>query len=284
MPLSKQFTADYAAHAAQLEVLTQEVQALEAISSKIPVETHASLSYTIQRVQVRHFLRAIDELNATICHALSAKFTAPAEALARISIEMSVNLLFISTNAAHARSKGLLQACIEARKSRAKKWYKFAAAASLGGSMRAADELLQTTELIEKRIISSANLPTLPWPSNSREKFKAVGKEESYCTHFQSSSDSVHLLGEDILNWTIAEFFPEKDRERAFAGITAEKFSFAIYLSIQAVLSHCEAILALLELMGDFDEIIDEVQRIAMNISEFHMQHENDHKRHFSPV
>lgn len=283
MILSDQFTTDYAAHAAQIGILTREVQALEAISSRIPVETHASLSYTIQRVQVRHFLLAIDELNATICHAISAKFTAPAEALSRISIEMSVNLLFILGDSPHARSKGLLNACIGARKSRAEKWYRFAATAGLTSSMNAADELLRATEFIKSSVISSEDLPTSPWPQNSREKFKAVGLEESYCTHFQSSSDSVHLLGEDILNHTLAEFSPVEVRKRFFAGIAAEKFSFAIYMLIQAVLFHCEALLALLKVMGEFKEMAEEVKRIATGVKEFHTQHENDHKRHSSP-
>lgn len=283
MILSDQFTTNYAAHAAQVGVLTREVQALAAISSRIPVETHASLSYTIQRVQVRHFLCAIDELNATICHAISAKFTAPAEALSRISIEMSVNLLFILTDSPHARSKGLLDACVEARKSRAEKWYRYAAKAGLTSSMNAANDLLRATEFIKSSVISSKNSPTSPWPQNSREKFKAVGLEESYCTHFQSSSDSVHLLGEDILNHTLAEFSPVEERKRFFAGITAEKYSFAIYLLIQAVLFQCEALLALLEAMGDFKDMTEQVERIATGVKDFHMQHENDHKRHSSP-
>lgn len=284
MIFSAQFTSDYSAHAAQVEALTRNVQALATISSKIPVETNASLSYVIQRVQIRQFLRAIDELNATICHAVSIKATAPAEALSRVSIEMSVNLLFILGDSPHARSKGLLNTCIEKRKSRAKKWHEFAKTVGRTSSMEAAANLLRTTELIEKCVVSSANLPAVRWKSNSREKFKAVGHEESYCTHFQSSSDSVHLLGEDILNQTIAEFFPVEDRERIFAGIAAEKQSFAIYLLVQAVLLHCEALLDLLEHMGGLEEVARQVEHIAIGTQEFHGQHENDHKRHFSPV
>lgn len=280
--LSKEFRSDYAAHAAQLEPLAESVRELAAIGSRIPVETHPSLSFTVQRVQVRHFLRVIDELNAVICHSLSLKFTGPAEALARISIEMSVNLLFILNDAPHARSKGLLDACIAARKSRAKKWYKFASTAGLTGSMTAANELLRTTEVIEQSVISSARLPTARWPSNSREKFKAVGLEEAYCTHFQSSSDSVHLLGEDILNLTLAEFFPIEGRQQFAANIAGERLSFAVYLLIQAVLFHCEALLALFELLRDCDEVAKRVEHIASTTQAFHSQHEDDHKEHRS--
>ncbi|RQO37233.1 hypothetical protein DBR37_03320 [Herminiimonas sp. KBW02] len=282
MTFLKQFTADYAAHTTQVETLLKTVTTLREISLNIPVETHASLSFIIQRVQVRHFLNGINELNATICHALSQKFSTPAEALSRVSIEMSVNLLFILAKTQHARSKGLLRACVEARKSRAKKWYKFAAGANLVTSMKAAEGLLQSTELIEKSITFSPNLPIAPWPSNSREKFKAVGKEEVYCTHFQSSSDSVHLLGEDILNSTIVEFIPTEDHARAFALLDVEKFSFAIYLTIQAILCHCEAIHILLELIGSDEKLSQEVQQIANKIGELHSLHESDHERYFS--
>lgn len=284
MILPAQFITDYSAHAEQVEALTRDVQALATISSKIPVETHAFLSYVIQRVQVRQFLRAINELNETICHAVSMKATAPAEALSRVSIEMSVNLLFILGDSPHARSKGLLNTSIEKRKSRAEKWHKFSKTAGLTSSMEAAADFLRTTELIEKCVVSSANLPAVQWQSNSREKFKAVGHEELYCTHFQSSSDSVHLLGEDILNQTIAEFCPVEDRERIFAGIAAEKQSFAIYLLIQAVLLHCEALLNLLQQMGGLEELAKQVECVAIDAQKFHLQHENDHKRHLSPV
>ena len=162
--LSAQFIYDHVAHAEHIKTLTKDVQALASISSKIPVETHPSLCYTIQRVQIRQFLRAIDEINETICHAVSVKATAPAEALSRVSIEMSVNLLFILLDSRHARSKGLLNSCIEKRKSRAVKWHKFAKAADLANSMKAAADLLKTTELIEKSVVSSANLPAVRWP------------------------------------------------------------------------------------------------------------------------
>lgn len=284
MILSAQFTSDYLSHTMQVEALTRDVLELAAISSEIPVETHTSLNYIIQRVQVRQYLLAIGELNTIICHSISTKATTPAEALSRVSIEMSVNLLFILSDSSHARSKGLLNACIEKRKLRAKNWYNFSKASGLTSSMEAAAELLRATELMEACLVSSANLPAQPWPSNSREKFKAVGHEELYCTNFKSSSDSVHLLGEDILNQTMTISFPVEDRERIFAGIYAEKISFSIYLLILAVLLQSEAIASLLERMEGLEEVARKVESIAIRAQEFQLQHENDQKRHLYPL
>lgn len=280
MSILSRFIEDHTAHSKQITALSECVDQLANISAQIEVETHPSISYLIQRVQIRHFLLAVNEFNAMISHAISAKNHSPAEALARTSIEMSVNLIFVLGGDRHARSKGLLLACIDARKSKAKKWGNFATSAGLTTSRASADLLLSETEALERGIVSSSNEPCEPWPKTSFDRFKLTGFEGSYRTCFQSSSDSVHLLGEDILNKTRCSFMPEKVKEAYFSAVAAEKGSFAIYLFIQAVLFQCEAIMSVICKTADYDEQAQEISRIATLVQSMHTQHEDDLKRH----
>lgn len=274
------FIEDHAAHAEQMSALSEYVIQLARVSTEIEVETQPSFPYLIQKVQVRHFLNAINEFNLTICHSISTQSYSPAEAMTRVSIEMSVNLLFILGGDRHARSKGLLNACIDSRKLRAKKWRAFAMSEGLKRSTCAAEQLLRETESLEKTIVSSAGGPCEHWPKTSAEKFKKVGQEESYRTYFQSSSDSIHLLGEDIINQTICAFVPEEHRTTSLRLIAAEKSSFAIYLFVLSLIFQCKAISQVIERTGQYASLFDEVVHIAGQLQAIHQQHENDLRVH----
>lgn len=276
MKTPSQFIKDHTAHLKQITALSVFIEELAYLSAQIDVETHPSLNYLIQRIQIRHFFLAINEFNETICHAISNGNYSPAEALARTSIEMSVNLLFILGGDRHARSKGLLLACFASRKSKAKKWETFAASVGLMGSKEAASQLLSETEALERAIVSSSSEPSETWPKKSWEKFKMVGHEESYQTCFRSTSDSVHLLGEDILNLTLCHLTADEDRKANLVAITSEKASFAIFLLIQAVLLQCEAVMGVIHKTNDYDEQATAILHIATQVQSMHKQHEED--------
>lgn len=274
------FTKDYTLHHEQIEKLSEIVDLLSEISNQIDVESSSSISYVIQKVQVKYFLAAISEFNNSIFDAVSKNNLSVAESLSRISIEMSVNLIFILGGDRHARSKGLVKSYLESTKKKAKKWEKYAIKVDCVPGKQAAINLHKTMEFHEAYLKNISDLPFESWPNTSADKFCIAGYEDAYRTTFASSSDSVHLLGEDIFNITICTFERQNVQAAMLAGLRAEKESFAIFLLIQSLLFQSEAVIKTFEKLGGCEIETPQVMGLVTKLHKMQEQHESDHKKH----
>lgn len=275
-----QFAADHNAHLRQLSEIDEHVKSLEELSRRLEVETSPSIPHLVQRIQVRHFLSAISEINGVVSNSATSGKYSVAEALARVSVEMSSNLLFVLGGDRHARSKGLIKHHLDHTKAKFRKWSAYATRTGSEPIRQAADRSLTSFEHLEAATVGLTGKPFESWPPSALAKFVAIGHEERYRTLFASSSDSVHLLGEDILNLTLCESAPHAERAGLFAAVRSEKASFAVYLVITSAMFQAEAIDATAHKVGLVDADRNTLDATYASLCRLYETHEHDVKAH----
>jgi hypothetical protein len=274
------FVADHEAHLDRLSEIDQHVESLSELSKHLEIETSPSIPHLVQRIQVRHFLSAINEINGVMCYSAKSSKYSVAEALARISVEMSSNLLFVLGGDKHARSKGLIKHHLDHTKAKFRKWSAFAIRTGSQPIQHAADRSLRSFEHLEAAMAGLTEKPFESWPPSALARFVAIGQEERYRTLFASSSDSVHLLGEDIVNLTLCESAPSAQRASLFAAVRSEKASFAVYLVITSAMFQAEAIDAVAQKVGMFEIDRNRLDATYASLCRLCETHESDAKAH----
>ncbi|QIY79537.1 DUF5677 domain-containing protein [Chromobacterium violaceum] len=264
-------------HVKHINILKTTLEKLRIISQKICIETHPKFSPKIKRIQLRYFLKTIEEMNEVAYHACLMKRHTAVEAISRISVEMSVNFIYIAQGEKHSRAKGLLKYYIEKGKKSAKKWEEFLIRNKNESSLGASRDRYKTMLLREQLLGDLTQSPYEAWPNSSLEKFKKIGFEGGYNNIFSPASDSVHLLGEDIINIFIGTFLHDKNADEYFDGIIKEKQSYAIYLLICSAVLQWEALSYASEIIAD-PILENELEDVRSELIPIYEQHELDSK------
>jgi hypothetical protein len=216
----------------QLDEISKIVVIVSNAAKLLDIDKSEDIKSLIQRIQIRYFLKSVIETNDSIDYCIRSGHYSTVEALSRISIEMSVNLMYVMGGKGNERSKGLIKHYLSKRKNNAKEWAAVAEENELKESKFAAEEIIS---LIDYRASTAEELikpPIEGWLISSQKKFKSVGCEESYATLFASASDAIHSRSEDIFNLTSCIPFSPKVRSHMVKNIQFEKASFAVYLFI----------------------------------------------------
>lgn len=263
-------------HQKQVPIIAKCYLGLENIINTINVGSHASIDYKIQRIQYMYYLERIIELNFSLQNSLTLKKYSTVEALSRVALESSINLMYLLKEKDNERSMGLLSGHIKKNIYKAKKWNDFSVKNKDKLGIEHSNRLINKMEEEKKRFISSSGKEPKRWPDTIKKKFVDVELEETYLTVFASSSDSVHLGAEDIYNRTIVEFSDEKAQETLGVSVLAEQASFAIYLTICSFLHALEAVRRLGNKLND-DLLISNVLVLANKLNELKGIHERDH-------
>lgn len=188
------------------------------------------LKYNTLIIQTDFYLNTQIELINSIFISFKNNHFTTIETLARISIEMAVNLLLIITSEEDKASNGLLKHYFDYKKNKTKKWMNYSKNISDSQlSLKIAQKELEKTEAYEQYMNFDNHIK---WPQHIYEKFEKLGLEETYRTVFASASDSVHTLSEDIFNLTILKNFEPTNYKKLFRS---EKKSFSIYLMLVSI-------------------------------------------------
>lgn len=278
----EEFIAKHYGHLDQLPAIRETLDQFSKISQRLPIDTDPALSALVQRLQVSHFLFTLEELNGVILKSAEAGSYTAAEALARVSIEVSANLLFVLGGESHGRAKGLIKHHLATSKSRVEKWSRFAEKKNLQSVKLAADQQIRMFSNLEKQFVGLTNPPYEAWPDQSFKKFEAVGHEERYRTLFASSSDSIHLMGADILNLVLCNFEPKDQQPALIRHIHSEKASFAVYLLLYSAIFQGECLYAVTQRVQTSAEDVVTIERGYAHLAEMLARHEADTKAEFA--
>lgn len=188
-----------------------------------------------KKAQCAVILSAVEELVDEILSCLqNFKFTA-AEALARISVEHSVNLMYIFEEKTNARSRSFVKHYFDSSLSRLKKWHAYGVREKISNVVLASERRLRELKLQRGSIDRLDN--ATGWP-DAKSRFISVGLEGFYHEIFAPASDSVHTLAEDAYNRIHSDRMVSlgESAESIGAVFSAEKASYATYLGANAVL------------------------------------------------
>ena len=154
----------------------------------------------------------LGELAEGMLAALATNCFAASEALARVVVEGSINLMFLSNHTHDTTLLGYIESWVTEHDRKLTKWR---------------DDLLQTApnaeplKQVEKRIsmleghkqlleqfVLQFGLKRVPirdaWPKRLFDRFSRLGKEHDYYSTYHRLSSASHLAAEDTLTWPIS--------------------------------------------------------------------------------
>ena len=264
-------------HLQHIPILTHHNNKINQLIDEIAVAVseHPNIKYTLQRIQYQYNLQKISEINEALVTGLQKKNYSAAEALSRVSLETTVNFLYILDEKTNERTNGLIQNYLKKNIYKAKKWLEYSRKTKDQFGIESANNLLQSMELGQSIFRFKNEAKPQKWPDTIKAKFEAVCMEDAYVTLFSSSSDSVHLGAEDIYNRTIVEFLGGKCREKLAKGVLNEKASFAIYLTICSLIYSTNSII---KLCNNINE--NSWKKTAEKIGKEFLKLKNEHETH----
>lgn len=193
------------------------------------------------------------------------------EALSRVSIEYSVNLIYIQEIEDDTKAKQFFGNYLKARKTKLYKWNKFNIENSLDSSFT--QQQISELELIEKVMNESFNFSAFKWP-NARERFKLCRLELEYLTLFSSASDSVHSGSEDNFNYLQSLVIGDKELKKEIQKFNRlQEMSFAVYMSLSSLRFLLQAGMKLTDL-NDIKSRYDKIEPIFLIIKKLLQEHD----------
>lgn len=239
---TRKFSLQHLEHKNHLTTLSTCLEEVTKGARALHVERDNPLPF-ILKVQAQTLLEILDDLNSSLVASLSKGFYSSVEALSRVALENTINLIYIFEDDEVLRAKSLLNSYLTTSKKRAEKWLDYAVnVKDVEGEQRARTFIQHLKDNIKTFLSPFRKDPKIKgWP-DARARFKAVGLENLYHILYAPSCNSVHSFSEDIYNFTYAEYTPPVVRAEIFNGMMAEKTSFAYYLATNAVLLYSEAI------------------------------------------
>ena len=173
-----------------------------------------------------------------------------AEALGRIVVESSINLMFLATKGDPATLVKFYQTWLEEHRKRLADWEKLVQeeAPNSGILGMIAERRQAVSNLSDFLDANVAQCPIdmsspAPWPGQIRQRFQQVGREGAYFTTYHRLSGSSHVTGEDTLMWFLSLNGTPEMREKL--GHEAWAYSVMMTLAvcqffIDAVSACCE--------------------------------------------
>jgi hypothetical protein len=255
----------------QLSVMEETYNTLSNICTKLNAGESKHLKFLIKRLHCTYLLYTLSEINKGIIQSLKEDLFTVVECLSRVSIEHSVNLMYILDDEGNERSKSLLKHYLTDSKKKAEKWLFFSEKIDDKESLQCAKDKIHHLNNILKHNPNLVDKDVKGW-KNARQRFAELELEHHYHTLFASSSDSIHSLSEDMFNLFWIENLPEIIRKRAFLEVQAEKLSFAYYLAANSLLFFAGTLLRVSILINE-DEIKEATEVIVEKLKKMVIAH-----------
>lgn len=195
----------------------------------------------ILKVETETLLHIVADLNNSLLLSLSNGLYSSVEALSRVALENTINLVYINEEDDTRRAKSLLKSYLTTSRDRGEKWLDFAVLTKDEGSEQRARAFFDNLKFV-KDLLPLFRDPKVKGWSDARARFKAVGLENLYHILYAPTCNSVHSFSEDIYNQMLLEYTAPEFKLEIFKSIEAEKTSFAYYLATNAVLLYADAV------------------------------------------
>lgn len=276
------YIADYSGHKQHLPSLIECCNELDVICRAMEIGEVGCLAYRIVNLQCVYLLSALSEINTGIVRCLENKLYTSVEALSRVAVEHTVNLMYITGDDDNVRSLSLLYHHVAGAKRQANNWLAFSKRVGDDGGVNAARDKLEHLNRFVFSGKATTSKKLKKWP-RIIERFKSVGLESLYHVFFSPTSDSVHTLSEDLFNITILESYPEAYGDNGQGLFYVEKESFAYYHATNAQRCFAEAAAHIAKKIDD-NTALERIIDIGGRLNTLIMEHENHHKIHVKRV
>ncbi|NVZ20640.1 hypothetical protein HX794_13450 [Pseudomonas costantinii] len=237
---------DYAqkheAHKEQLGVLRECQRQIYRVLKTIDLKAAGEYKF-ISKVACYVMAENIDEINHGMLKCLEINCFSAVESLARVSIESSINLMYVTKDKDSLKPRSLIKSYLASSAKRAANWLNYAKTIDDAKYLERAKLFSAHVESVSGIFKDINNSDAFPhWP-DARSRFRSVGLEAFYHILFAPTSDSIHGFSEDIFNSLLIDLSPnELDVKYALLRAQkAEKLSMAYYLTTNAVLFFCDA-------------------------------------------
>jgi len=230
-----------------------------------------------QRVIIRRYLSILHELCRQACACLDAKAYSTLEALSRVIMEQSANMLYISMDGG-SNARALLRSSKQLTESNGKAWANHLASQSTANPAAQARQVSGAAmlERIDKR------WPDIKRYPSSKGLFSALGWESHYYAFYSPLCDSVHSFSDEmsaLVDFSDLYSISEAEAEKSLAYWNKERLRLAIYHYAVAIGLRTEAFSrCCYSLAPDLYETSSE--RLLEKINTLIMRHDSfDHSR-----
>lgn len=270
----RQFAEQHLEHENHLPLLEACYQKATENARKLNVGRDNELPF-ILKVEVDTLLEIVADLNRSLLLSLKNSLFSSVEALSRVALENTVNLIYICEDDESKRSDALLKSYLLTSQTRAQKWLDFAVLIKDEISESRARVFFEHLKRVKNFLPLFKDPKTKGWP-DARARFKAVGLEKLYHILYAPTCNSIHSFSEDIYNQMLVEHSLPEYTEALFDSVRAEKSSFAHYLATNAMIFYVEAIVRIanklnnqlvennmISIKGQLMELIDEHENVT---------------------
>ncbi|SDA63383.1 hypothetical protein SAMN03159443_01903 [Pseudomonas sp. NFACC15-1] len=281
----QRFSARHSEHKKHLPTLNSCLENIIKGANELQVGRDNPLPF-ILKVETETLLHVVTDLNSSLLLSLSNELYSSVEALSRIALENTINLMYINEDTDTKRGKSLLKSYLTSSWDRAEKWLDFAMLTKDENSEQRARAFFDNLKFA-KDLLPLFRDPKVKGWSDARARFKAVGLESLYHILYAPTCNSVHSFSEDIYNNMLFEHTPPELQPEIFKSIEAEKTSFAYYLTTNAVLLYADAVLRLAIKLKNKDvegSLLDARERLWSLINEHEALTDEYYKAVSDPV
>jgi hypothetical protein len=257
-----------------LPIIKNSLSELKKITNLMEREIFPSVLWPAKGIQAFVILRGIKELNQSIVLSLEKKLYGPVESLFRVSIENSINVIYIFEDQTINRSRGYLKQSINELERKSKARIERASRENDITDRIGIDLRISFAQLLKEENPKLFIDDNLIWPS-AFERFKAIGHEKSYRNLYATTSDAIHSMSEDVINCLVEYNSPREFQELIANVHESYRKSFSIYLSLWALELYSEALYAVSESLNG--KLTERIETVRLSIIDVLVDHEEEH-------
>lgn len=258
----------------EIQNLNHQLNSLVAKNKEILLE---SVANDPQRIIIRRYLSVLYELCEQACKCLDAKAYSTLEALSRVIIEQSANLLYVSLDKGD-NALALLRSSKQLTESNGKAWSTYLESQ---GAVNPAAQARQNSGATMLARFDKRWPDVERYPGN-KGLFRALGWESHYYAFYSPLCDSVHSFSDEMsVLVDLGELFSISmtDGEEALIYWNKERLRLATYHYAMAIGLRAEAFSRCCNLLAP-DSADDAAESLFTTLNELIMRHDNfDHTR-----
>ncbi|MDC7709345.1 DUF5677 domain-containing protein [Vogesella indigofera] len=254
----------------------EEIENLYKNSKKLLIKlanTKHSMHLT-KFAQAEVIFQAICNINELILLGLKGSMFYATDPLVRVSIEHSVNIIYILEDKTNLRSRQFIKNYIETTLTKSKDWLEYAIRSGNNEEIAVAQKKFDYIREVKSQNINLFEEKIGGWPK-PREKFALCGFEGAYRTIYSMNSDSIHSLSEDVYNALIEFQAPNALLPHLQKLSSSYNCSLAIYHCIKSLAFFCLAMQALAN-ASENKVVHDEVGEVLIKVDQLLYPHEMD--------
>lgn len=240
-------------------------------SRNVQMDLTSSKLWPGKAFQASTILRGTLEINGSILLSVENGFFTAAESLLRVSIEHSINIIYIYSDTEISRSRSYLKHAILDMEEKSRKHINRAKKANDKLDLFGANRNMEFAKQLKNENPKLVKDKDLKW-RNAYERFKECGFEKEYRNLFSTASDAVHSLSQDVLNRIFTFNMPPPLGKLNAEKVETYRKSLSIYFLLQALRINSLAIIRVAEDIEYKD--IYKIQHIHNTVFDCILEHE----------